>query len=118
MLGTDGFGRSDTRQALRALFGVDAAGGTAVAQAGNCEPLREQIAARFKAGGLAQVQLVVVDAAASAPGRVVGSCERGTRKIVQLGAGGMPPKAAPRQDEAILTECKDGTVRMGGTCRR
>jgi hypothetical protein len=93
-------------------------GGTAVAQAGNCEPLREQIAARFKAGGLAQVQLVVVDAAASAPGRVVGSCERGTRKIVQLGAGGMPPKAASRQDEAILTECKDGTVRMGGTCRR
>lgn len=93
-------------------------GGTAPAQTGNCEPLREQIAARFKAGGLAQVQLVVVDAAASAPGRVVGTCERGARRIVQLGAGGTPPKAAARQDEAILTECRDGTVQVGGTCRR
>ena len=92
--------------------------GPAVAQAGNCEPLREQIAARFKAGGLPQVQLVVVDAAASTPGRVVGTCERGTRKIVQQGASPAAPDRPARRDEPLLTECRDGTVQMGGTCRR
>ena len=27
------------------------------------------------------------------------------------------PGAAPRRDEAILTECKDGRVLRGGSCR-
>ena len=90
----------------------------AAAQVGNCEPLREQIAARFKAGGLQQVQLMVVDAAASTPGRVVGTCERGTRKIVQVTTGATAPRPPARSDESLLTECSDGRVQMGGSCRR
>ncbi|MEN9544079.1 MAG: hypothetical protein RLZZ598_912 [Pseudomonadota bacterium] len=90
----------------------------AAAQVSNCEPLREQIAARFKAGGLPQVKLVVMEAAASAPGRVVGTCERGTRKIVQVNEGTAPPRPAARSDDALLTECRDGRVQMGGSCRR
>ncbi len=107
------------RQTLIALLTV-AAATSAAAQAGNCEPLKEQIAAKFRSGGVAQVQLVVVDAAATTSGRVVGSCERGTRKIVEVGRSGTaaPAKPAPGKDQPILTECKDGTVSMGGSCRK
>lgn len=83
------------------------------AQAIGCEELREQIAGKFRSGGVAQPQLAIVDAAASAPGRVVGSCERGARRIVYTPTRGAP---APRSD-GILTECKDGRVLRGGSCR-
>jgi hypothetical protein len=107
------------RSTLIALL-FTAAAASASAQVGNCEPLREQIAAKMKAGGLSQVQLLVVDAGTVSNGKVVGSCDRGTRKIVQVNSrpATPPAKAAPRKDEAILTECKDGTVSMGGSCRK
>jgi hypothetical protein len=89
---------------------------------GNCEPLRQQIEAKFKANGVARVQLQVVDAAASSAGRVVGTCERGSRKIVRLadgpGASPEPAQAANGKSAPILTECKDGTTSMGGSCRK
>lgn len=65
----------------------------AAAQADNCEPIRAQIEARMRAGGLLNVQLVVVDLASNLPGRVVGNCGQGTRKIVAL-AGAAPLAAA------------------------
>ena len=108
---------ADLRRLPLTLF-VALACAPAAAQVGNCEPLREQIAARFKAGGVPQVQLVVMEAAASTPGRVVGTCERGTRKIVQVSNGTSLPRPAARSDEALLTECRDGRVQMGGSCRR
>lgn len=94
--------------------------GAAAAQTGNCEPLRDQIAAKFKAGGLPAVTLVVLPASQASTGRVVGTCERGSYKIVHTATGPAVPASAPvaRKDEAILTECKDGSVSMGGTCRR
>lgn len=98
--------------------------GTAAAQSGNCEPLRDQIAAKFKSGGLPAVTLVVLPASQATTGRVVGTCDRGQRKIVQTSTGSVAPPSVPpsapaaRKDEAILTECKDGSVSMGGTCRR
>jgi hypothetical protein len=67
----------------------------------------------------------VVDAAASAPGQLVGNCGLGTRKIMYVrgssdrpGSAGSPSSAvAPAErPDAILTECKDGTVSRGGTC--
>ena len=83
----------------------------AAAEGLSCETLREQIGAKIRAGGVSQFTLVVAEQAAKVEGRVVGSCERGSRKIVYTaGKGG--------SSEAILTECKDGTVSVGGRCGR
>lgn len=79
-----------------------------------CDELREQVERKIRMGGVANPRVVVVDAAASAAGRVVGSCARGSRRIVYLPAqlGG-----APRSTDSILTECKDGRVLRGGDCK-
>jgi hypothetical protein len=99
----------------------------------NCEPLQAQIDARIRASGVARFSLTTVPADAPVPGKVVGSCDRGRRKIVYLPAdaaeaatgsasrtaapAARPPAAASRA-EPILTECKDGTVSLGGDCRK
>jgi hypothetical protein len=104
--------------------------GAAHAQAGNCEAIAAQIDAKIRASGVAQFTLTTVDAAADAGGRVVGTCELGTKKIVYEPGpthGAVPatrpaqqpaPAPARPRDEPMLTECRDGTVRMGGDCRR
>ena len=108
----------------------------APAHADNCEPIRAAIEAKMRAGGLPNPQLLVVDAGATAPGRVVGNCGNGTRKIVHTGAGpgatattsadaraaapveaARPkPRPAASQDDQIPTECRDGTVVLGPNC--
>lgn len=99
-------------------------------RADNCEPLRAQIESKIKAAGVANYALVIADSAASAAGKVVGSCAIGTKKIVY--AKGDAPGAAPsaiapanktalpvkKNAAAMLTECKDGTVSMGGECKK
>ncbi|VTU15332.1 hypothetical protein H6CHR_00195 [Variovorax sp. PBL-H6] len=104
--------------------------GIAQAQAGNCEAIAAQIDAKIRASGVTQFTLTTVDAAANAGGRVVGTCELGTRKIVYepgpthgaVSATRPAQQAAPApvrpRDDPMLTECRDGTVRMGGDCRR
>lgn len=101
-----------------------------------CEPLRERIEANIASKGLAGFSVTVVDADASAPGDQVGTCGNGSRKIMYLKKAGVqapvaaPPKAKssaaapsagekpkPASKAAILTECKDGTVSMGGDCK-
>lgn len=117
-----------------ALVAVVAPGVAAANPApGNCEALREQIETRIRASGVASFTLAVVEVDAAADGKVVGSCDRGSRKIVytrSAGAASVPmsaPASAPRaasasaparRDTPVLTECKDGTVRYGGDCPR
>lgn len=101
-------------RARRHTFVLLLALGGGTASAVTCDELREQIAAKFRAGGVADPQLRVVDAAASAPGRTVGTCDRGARRIVHVPG---PAGGAARRDDAILTECKDGRVLRGGSCR-
>lgn len=106
---------------------------SATAQTLSCERLREEIAAKFRAGGVAQPNLQVLDKDAATPGQVVGRCEQGSRKIVRLAAAeaapGTPsaaasatPARAPARraaaDDDILTECLDGSVQRGGNCGR
>lgn len=100
------------------------------AHAAGCEELAAQIDAKIRAAGVAQFTLTTVDAAADAGGRVVGTCELGTKKIVYEPGpthGAVPatrpaqqpaPAPARPRDEPMLTECRDGTVKMGGDCRR
>jgi hypothetical protein len=81
---------------------------TALAAGGadTCDALRERIETKIRAAGVETFTLAVVDAAASVPGKMVGTCERGAKKIVYV----------RDQADAILTECKDGTVSVGGRC--
>ena len=92
----------------------------AAGAAENCEALRAEIEAKIAAAGVARFTVTTVDAAAPADGQVVGSCELGSRKIVyQRDRGAEPGAAAPRpRGEPILTECKDGSVSVGGDCPR
>jgi hypothetical protein len=81
--------------------------------ADNCEALRTQIEQKILAAGVASFSLSVVDAAASAPGRTVGSCAKGTRRIVYDNHGATGT-VTPR----VITECSDGSAPADGVCRR
>jgi hypothetical protein len=61
---------------------------------------------------------------------MVGSCDQGAKKIMYAKTGSIvapssssqpsPREAMPKKNSAdsILTECKDGTVSLGGSCKR
>lgn len=115
------------RAAAVLLFGLALAG---AGWADSCDSLHAQIDTKIRNSGVEHFTLTVVDAAASAPGKVVATCDRGAKKIVYLreqaaSAGVAPsapvkavtPASEPRSD-AVLTECKDGTVSVGGRCGR
>lgn len=87
------------------------------AAAETCEAIQARIDAKIRASGVPAFTLRTVDAAAKVDGKVVGSCELGTKKIVYA-QGGAPAKPGKPGKDAILTECKDGTVSMGGDCRK
>lgn len=88
----------------------------------NCEAIRTQIDAKVRASGTTDYAVTVVGANAKVAGKVVGSCDLGTKKIVyaRSGPAALPAAAAtpPREtgDDDIITECKDGRVVRGGDC--
>jgi hypothetical protein len=91
-------------------------------RADTCDALKSQIESRIKASGVASFSLSVVAASAPAAGKVVGTCGLGARKIVYtqpVAATTMPSAPKPRKtaDAAILTECKDGSMSLGATCK-
>jgi hypothetical protein len=91
-----------------------AAATAAHAQAGNCDAIRAGIDAKIRASGASGYALIVVDADAKVEGKVIGSCELGTKKIVYATGTAATPAPAPAPREApMLTECKDGTVTLG-----
>lgn len=111
---------------------VTQAAGAAGATA-SCEALQAQIEAKIRAAGVAQFTLTTVDAGARAVGKVVGTCALGARKIMYVAGPSAAPmatpcaaastpraRAAPSRPgtEAILTECRDGSVSMGGDCKK
>jgi Protein of unknown function (DUF1161) len=98
--------------------------------ANTCDALRAQIDAKIRASGVARFTLSTVEADAKVNGRVVGTCDLGTRKIVYAqdaspaatATGSSNPAAQPSparpRNETILTECKDGSVSVGGDCKK
>ena len=56
--------------------------GSAWAQAKPCDELKGEIEAKIKKNGVEKFTLDIVDANAQAEGKVVGTCEGGTKKIV------------------------------------
>lgn len=94
-----------------------AASAAATAAGENCDVLRDQIEARIAAAGVARFSVRVVDAdAAVDTGRVVGTCGRGSRKIVYETDTAPAPAPAPVPSR-MLTECRDGSMPAGGTCK-
>jgi hypothetical protein len=88
------------------------------ARASNCEEIQAGIAERVRAGGIDRFTLSTVDMEADAPGRAVGRCDQGRKKIMlvqEAAADGAASRraAAPRRQETI-TECRDGKVVVGG----
>lgn len=104
------------------------------ATAAPCEPLRREIEAKIARAGVAAFRVTAVAAGASAPGKVVGSCEQGAMKIMyeRLARGDAEAAPAPapasapaaakapaplrRSNEGVITECKDGSIIRGGDC--
>lgn len=110
-------------------------GATTATHALPCDELRQSIESGIRARGVTDFRVVAVDAAASAAGQVVGRCDHGARKLVyQRGAAGTAAAAAPAARPAaaasaapgphrpprpaVITECADGRVITGGSCRR
>lgn len=56
--------------------------GSAIAAGKPCEELKSEIAAKLDAKGVSGYSLEIVDKGAAADGKVVGSCEGGTKEIV------------------------------------
>lgn len=56
--------------------------GTAFADGKSCEELKAEIAAKIDAKGASNYTLEIVDKGAEAGGKVVGTCEKGTKVIV------------------------------------
>jgi len=75
----------------------------------NCPAIQARIDAKIKASGVAGYTLQTVDAGAQVAGKVVGTCDLGTKKIVYT--------QGQSREQPMLTECKDGTVTMGGDCK-
>ncbi|MFT3955176.1 MAG: DUF1161 domain-containing protein [Piscinibacter sp.] len=84
----------------------------AVGMASNCEAIQKQIEARIQASGATGWTLATVPADKPVAGKVVGQCDLGRQKIVYQASASAPA----RSQAPILTECKDGTVSLGGDC--
>ena len=83
----------------------------------SCEDLREQVLGRYRANGVADAQIDIVELADA--GREVGRCDRGARKLVlrARGAGASPVAASAPPPRAVITECDDGRTVTTGRCR-
>jgi hypothetical protein len=57
------------------------------AQVKPCEELKSEIAAKMQKNGVKEPNLTIVDKDAQADGKVVGTCEGGTKKIVYKRGG-------------------------------
>jgi len=97
--------------------------------AGNCDAIRSQIEAKIRASGVGAFTLTTVAASAQTIGRVVGTCDLGSKKIVYDQAGPRSAVTSASQpsttrsvpdpgNDSILTECKDGSVSLGGSCTK
>ncbi|MBH3426624.1 DUF1161 domain-containing protein [Pseudomonas alkylphenolica] len=67
---------------LVVALGLMMLAGTALAAGKPCEELKGEIAAKLDAKGVSGYSLEIVDKGAAAGGKVVGTCEGGTKEIV------------------------------------
>ena len=88
--------------------------------ADNCDSIRSRIEDKIRASGVTSFTLSTVEAGARVPGKIVGTCDLGTKKIIYAPTKS-PATAEPKPtppSEPILTECKDGSVSRSGDCKK
>lgn len=95
----------------------------APARAASCEDVQASIEARIRGNGVTQFSVTAVDLAASAPGRQVGTCDLGRKKLMYVRGPAAPSAAAASaaagsQRPGIITECADGRVVKDGSCKK
>lgn len=88
-----------------------------------CDELRADVETRIRAAGVSAFTVSIVDASATSAGRVVGTCDRGAKKLLytQTASGTAPrnlPARAEKKADTIITECKDGSEPVRGECRK
>ncbi len=100
------------------------------AQASSCEPLKLAIEEKIRLNGVTNFSVTVMDADAVSTGRVVGTCQLGTKKLVYvqgdqpqapsspLGSASVPKVNPKPAREEIITECFDGRVYREGPCKK
>lgn len=66
---------------LLTAHSADAVEASAPSGRKDCEELKQEIAARIEANGVRQYQLQIVEPEAEQVGRIVGSCNGGSRRI-------------------------------------
>jgi hypothetical protein len=95
----------------------------------SCEDLRVEVESKIRGTGVTLFTVSVVEASASAPGKVVGTCDRGGKKLIYtqgnpVAGTKVPIEASPvpvrpaRKVEPILTECRDGSASMNSDCKK
>jgi hypothetical protein len=100
------------------------------AQAVSCDALRASVEAKIRRHGVSDFSLSVVDANQVPSGKVVGTCELGTKKLVYVAgpqrantaaAGAQRPRpmtSAKTGAEPMIVECFDGKVYTEGPCKK
>jgi|WetSurMetagenome_2_1015567.scaffolds.fasta_scaffold18886_5 hypothetical protein len=126
-------GRRRAAALLQALAALALGGGVALpAWAVSCDALRASVEAKIRRNGVSDFSVSVIDANKTPNGRVVGSCELGTKKLVYVpGSQAVAPVAAPTSPplpspsaslgfggERMIVECFDGKVYTEGPCKK
>lgn len=88
-----------------------------------CDELRAEVETKIRSSGVAQFTISVADTDAVVPGKVVGSCDMGSKKLlytqVQVTDGANLAADLPaKKNDVMLTECKDGFVSVAGNCTK
>ena len=94
--------------------------------ASSWDQMAADIGARIRANGVTEFTAAAVDLAASAPGRQVGTCDAGRKKITYVrGASDAAAAVAPASSlspravrPGVITECADGRVIEEGACEK
>jgi Protein of unknown function (DUF1161) len=95
-----------------------------------CEAIQAQIDTKIRATGTANFNLATVPAESTAAGKLVGTCDRGAKKILYTRVGSVagassvaasavqPNRVKNPTPSPMLTECKDGSMSLGGDCKK
>jgi hypothetical protein len=88
-----------------------------------CDELKTEVEAKIRAVGVTAVSVSIVEAGAPSTGKVVGTCDRGAKKLLYTqAASNMQSRNLPakgeQKEKAIITECKDGSEPVRGECKK
>jgi hypothetical protein len=90
----------------------------------SCDELKSEVEAKIRAAGVTTFSVTVVDAGMPpTTGKVVGTCDRGAKTLLYTQGMSTPPAreasaTGVKKADEIITECKDGSEPVRGTCKK